>query len=211
MKALIFDKPSDALAAIPPDGQFRLRSSVGGIGGRREIPGPDGPNWTPAAFKAALADETLPRQRYIIKPVVAGKVLSKRIQLDLNMSEESLTVGDGSPSMEEQAQLAAPASGGGSAFVQESVVGALIANMQEERAEVYDLRDEIREKTDEICELKLRVQALEHQLETAGQNDSMAGMLNKAVIELMKGPAAGIFATKLLGAGGEAVAAAMRG
>lgn len=205
-----FNVPSEALATLPKGTVFRLKESTNGR--PIDVKRPDGsPDWDAGTFNAALADGTLPKARYIIRPVVSGKVSSKRLSLDLSMSEESTTIDTGGGPGSE-AIAAQPAVQG--YFVQEVVVNALVQGYQDEKQECRELRETIAEKDEEIFNLRLRVADLEHKLERAADNDSLQVVFNKAAVNFLGGPGGVMLAGKLLGHGdtassvGEALKAA---
>lgn len=192
-----YSKPSEALASLK--GQpFIVRQSTGGRGQPIDILPPDGgKEWTESKFNQALADKAIPNERLILRPVIGGKVSTKRISLDLSYNEESANAEVG----------AAVGPNGGEVMVspvvhvQEKLIDAWLTIHQDGRQDLQEARETIAEQAETIHRLELENAELKRQLERAGDNDSLSVVANKVVVELAKGPGGAMLLHKLLGGG----------
>jgi len=189
----VFNKPSEAIESLGPADKFFLRQSSGGR--PVELLTPDGKReWNKDIFNACLTDGHIPRgSKYFIRPILTtGKASSKKITLDLSLSEESTTV-EASGAQEGVAVQQA-----GGSYVQESVVTALLDSYKDERGLVWELREECDELRSRNTELEVRCAKLESELERlkAGTT-SLNEVLNNGIVEFLKGPGGMIVAQRL--------------
>lgn len=204
MPPTTYDKPSDAFSALPQGALVRVRPAERGKG--IDIKRPDGGlDWDKATFDSALLEGVLPRAKYVLRPVVGGKVSHKRVSLDLSFSEESVTVeGAGGPEVMQGTFQ--------QGYAQEKMIEATLDVLRDERGEKWDLYDENKELREENATLKMENLSLKHRLEDAGRDDSLSRMLSRTAETAMAGPAGAVLFGKLLGANmGELLAEAAKG
>lgn len=188
-----FDKPSQALAVIPKGTPFIVRE---GTGGRpTTISPPEGDKyWSHDSFTKALAEEEIPRTNLILRPILEGRISSKRINLDLSISDESMTV-EGMPATQPQMGMS-PSS---PQYLQAEVVQVLVSTLQDERTEKWELFEDLKGKDEKILKLELEISRLRNELENAQHADSPGQVASKMLLQFSKGPGILVVLSKLFG------------